>query len=67
MLFAGEVCLNITGLGDPAGFKSLEEDRASQRKVASLPFDAVGFGHGEPISRDASMHFRNKWRKKSSV
>jgi glyoxylase-like metal-dependent hydrolase (beta-lactamase superfamily II) len=61
MLFAGDVCMNIMGLGDPVGFESLKEGRASQRKLASLSFDAAGFGHGEPISRDASTRFRNKY------
>jgi hypothetical protein len=41
MLFAGDVCMNIMGLGDPVGFESLEEGRASQRKVASLSFEAA--------------------------
>ncbi len=63
MLFAGDVCMNIMGLGDPIGFESLEEGRASQRKLASLSFEAAGFGHGEPIARDASTRFRNKWGK----
>jgi glyoxylase-like metal-dependent hydrolase (beta-lactamase superfamily II) len=63
MLFAGDVCMNLMGLGDPVGFENLEEGRASQRKLASLSFDAVGFGHGEPIVRDASMLFCNKYRK----
>jgi hypothetical protein len=36
MLFASDVCTNILGLGDPVGFESLEEGRASQRKLASL-------------------------------
>ena len=49
------------GLGDPVGFESLEEGRASQRKLATLPFDAAGFGHGKPIARDASAQFRYKW------
>ena len=61
MLFAGDVCGNIMGLGDPLGFESLEEGRASQYKVASLSFDAAGFGHGRSIARDASTHFRKKW------
>jgi glyoxylase-like metal-dependent hydrolase (beta-lactamase superfamily II) len=61
MLFAGDVCMNIIGLGDPVGFESLKEGRASQRKLAGLSFDAAGFGHGEPISRDASARFRNKY------
>jgi glyoxylase-like metal-dependent hydrolase (beta-lactamase superfamily II) len=67
MLFAGDVCINIMGLGDPLGFESLQEGRASQRKVASLSFDAAGFGHGEPIPRDASERFFNKWGKKNQV
>jgi len=61
MLFAADVCMNVMGLGDPVGFESLKEGRASQRKLASLSFDAVGFGHGEPIARDASTLFRHKW------
>jgi glyoxylase-like metal-dependent hydrolase (beta-lactamase superfamily II) len=63
MLFAGDVCINVMGLGDPVGFENLEEGRASQRKLASLSFEAVGFGHGEPIARDASRHLRNKYGK----
>ncbi len=61
MLFAGDVCMNIMGLGDPVGFESLEDGRASQRKLASLSFDTAGFGHGKPIAKDASTRFRNKW------
>jgi len=65
MLFAGDVGTNIMGLGDPVGFENLKEGRASQRELASLSFDAVGFGHGKPIARDASTRFRDKWGKKS--
>jgi glyoxylase-like metal-dependent hydrolase (beta-lactamase superfamily II) len=65
MLFTGDVCMNILGLGDPVGFESLEEGRASQRKLASLSFDVAGFGHGEPIVRDASMRFREKWSQRA--
>lgn len=61
MLFAGDVCMNIMGLGDPVGFESLEEGRASQRKLASHSFDGARFGHGEPIARDAWKRFRNKY------
>jgi glyoxylase-like metal-dependent hydrolase (beta-lactamase superfamily II) len=72
MLFAGDVGTNLLGLGDPVGFENLEEGRASQRKLASLSFDAAGFGHGKPIARDASTRFRDKWgseeaRKKSAA
>jgi NAD(P)-dependent dehydrogenase (short-subunit alcohol dehydrogenase family) len=58
---------NLIGLGDPVGFESLEEGRASQRKLASLSFDAAGFGHGKPIARDASTRFLNKWGKKGRL
>jgi glyoxylase-like metal-dependent hydrolase (beta-lactamase superfamily II) len=67
MLFAGDVCMNIMGLGDPIGFESLNEGRASQRKLARLSFDAAGFGHGAPIAHDASTRLRNKWGEKSSA
>jgi glyoxylase-like metal-dependent hydrolase (beta-lactamase superfamily II) len=67
MLFAADVCMNVMGLGDPVGFESLEDGRASQRKLASLTFDAVGFGHGAPIAKDASARFRNKWGQTSSA
>ena len=63
MLFAADVCTNIVGLGDPVGFENLEEGRMSQRKLASLSFDAVGFGHGKPIARNASTRFRNRYGK----
>jgi hypothetical protein len=33
MLSAADVCMNIIGLGDPVGFESLEDGRASQRKT----------------------------------
>jgi glyoxylase-like metal-dependent hydrolase (beta-lactamase superfamily II) len=66
MLFAGDVCTNLMGLGDPVGFENLEEGRASQRKLANLSFDVVGFGHGRPIVLDASTRFRRKWCKKSA-
>jgi glyoxylase-like metal-dependent hydrolase (beta-lactamase superfamily II) len=66
MLFAGDVCMNLMGLADPVGFENLDEGRASQRKLAGLSFDAVGFGHGKPIGRDASVQFRNKWGQSSA-
>jgi glyoxylase-like metal-dependent hydrolase (beta-lactamase superfamily II) len=66
MLFGGDVCMNLMGLGDPVGFEDLKEGRASQYKVAGLSFKAAGFGHGKPIARDASTRFRNKWGQEST-
>ena len=61
MLFVGDACMNVMGLGDPIGFESVEDGRASQLKLASLSFDAAGFGHGKPIAEGASKSFRTKW------
>jgi len=61
MLFAGDVCAKIMGLGDPLGFENIDEGRASQGKLAGPSFDAAGFGHRKPISRDTSTRFRNEW------
>jgi glyoxylase-like metal-dependent hydrolase (beta-lactamase superfamily II) len=63
MLFAADVFMNIMGLGDPLGFENLKEGRASQGKLAGLSFDAVGFGHGKTMTRDAMTHLR-KWIRK---
>jgi glyoxylase-like metal-dependent hydrolase (beta-lactamase superfamily II) len=60
MLFAADVFMNVTGLGDPLGFEDIEAGRTSQRRLAGLSFDSVGFGHGKPISRDAAARLR-KW------
>ena len=66
MLFVGDVCMNIMGLGDPIGFEDLPQGRASQRHLASLAFDAAGFGHGRAIVGDASARFRDTWGKGGS-
>jgi glyoxylase-like metal-dependent hydrolase (beta-lactamase superfamily II) len=62
MLFAADVFMNVMGLGDPLGFENIADGRASQRKLANLSFDAVGFGHGKPIVRDAMTRLQ-KWTK----
>jgi glyoxylase-like metal-dependent hydrolase (beta-lactamase superfamily II) len=67
MLFAGDVYTNLMGLGGPVGFESFEEGRASQRKLASLSFDAAGFGHGASIARDAATRFRHHWGDKAAA
>ena len=60
-LIAGDVGMNILGLGDPVGFEDIEEGRRSQRKVATLRFNAAVFGRGRPIHSGASEHIRCKW------
>jgi glyoxylase-like metal-dependent hydrolase (beta-lactamase superfamily II) len=61
LLIAGDVGTNILALGDPVGFEDIEEGRRSQRKVATLRFNAAVFGHGRPIHSGASKRIRSKW------
>ncbi len=58
LLIAGDVCINIVGLGDPIGFEDAEEGRRSQRKLADLVADAACFGHGKPIASGATDRLR---------
>ena len=60
LLIAGDVFMNIFGLADPVGFEDEAEGRRSQRRIASLTFDAVAFGHGSPITSGASKRVRGK-------
>lgn len=61
LLIAGDVATNILGLGDPLGFEDEAEGRRSQRRIAGLRFDAIAFGHGQPIKAAASDQVRRKW------
>jgi len=57
-LIAGDVAMNILGLGDPVGFENEAEARYSQRKIAGLRFEAAVFGYGSPIRFGASERVR---------
>ena len=61
LLIAGDVGMNILGLGDPVGFEDIGEGRRSQRKLAALRFDAAVFGHGRPIGSRAAERVRSAW------
>ena len=58
VLFAGDACSNLMGLGPPIGYEDREEGERSQRKLASLNFDMACFGHGRPIKHAAAARFR---------
>jgi glyoxylase-like metal-dependent hydrolase (beta-lactamase superfamily II) len=64
LLIAGDVGMNIIGLGDPVGFEDQAEGRRSQRKVAALQFEAAAFGHGSPMLSRASERVRKKWSRR---
>jgi len=58
LLIAGDVFINILGAGDPIGFEDEAEGRPSQRKLAALAPQAVSFGHGKSIVKDAAAQLQ---------
>jgi glyoxylase-like metal-dependent hydrolase (beta-lactamase superfamily II) len=61
LLIAGDVGSNMAGVSDPLGFEDLEQGRRSQRRLASLHFEAAAFGHGRAILHDAMRRVRKGW------
>ena len=61
LMIVGDVGSNVAGVNDPLGFEDREQGRRSQRRLASLEFEAAAFGHGRPIPHDASARIRRKW------
>ena len=61
VLFAGDVCTHVMGLGAPIGYEDRAEGERSQRKLGTLSFDMACFGHGAPIERAAAARFRRSW------
>jgi glyoxylase-like metal-dependent hydrolase (beta-lactamase superfamily II) len=58
LLIAGDMYMNLLGLTDPVGFEDEAEGRRSQRKLASLAPQAVCFGHGKLIVKDAAARLQ---------
>jgi glyoxylase-like metal-dependent hydrolase (beta-lactamase superfamily II) len=61
VLFTGDACTNIFGLGPPIGYEDQAEGERSQRKLAGLDFEIACFGHGSPILESAATKFRRRW------
>ena len=60
LLFTGDAVANNFGLGPPMGWytEDMPQARESIRKLAALDFEAIFFGHGLPIDREAALCFR---------
>jgi glyoxylase-like metal-dependent hydrolase (beta-lactamase superfamily II) len=61
LLIVGDVGSNVAGVSDPLGFEDPELGRHSQRRLASLNFQAAAFGHGRAIPHDAAARVRRAW------
>jgi glyoxylase-like metal-dependent hydrolase (beta-lactamase superfamily II) len=62
VLFTGDACTNIFGLGPPIGYEDRAEGERSQRNLAALDFEVACFGHGPPLLHDAAARFRARWK-----
>jgi len=60
LLFTGDAAANTFRLGPPTGWftEDMAQAKESIRKLAALDFEAVFFGHGRPIDKDAALRFR---------
>jgi glyoxylase-like metal-dependent hydrolase (beta-lactamase superfamily II) len=56
----GDAAANIFGLRPAIGWFTEDTARAKEslRKLAVLDFEAVFFGHGRPIEKEAALRFR---------
>lgn len=61
VLFAGDACANMFGLGPSIMYEDAAEGLRSLARLAGLEFEAVCFGHGRAITRDAARRFRGRW------
>ncbi len=62
VLFAGDACGHVMGLGYSIAYEDLEEGRRSLRRLSELDFEIACFGHGKEITRDAAAAFKARWR-----
>jgi len=60
LLFVGDAAANTFGLRGPIGWFTEDTAQAKEsiRKLAALDFEAVFFGHGRPIDKEAALRFR---------
>ncbi len=61
VLFAGDACANMFGLGPSIMYEDVAAGMSSLARLAALDFEAVCFGHGRAITRDAARRFRRRW------
>jgi glyoxylase-like metal-dependent hydrolase (beta-lactamase superfamily II) len=61
VLFAGDACSNMMGLGWSLGYEDFEQGRKDLAKLGKLDFQVACFGHGKPIIENASQKFSEKW------
>ncbi|HEX6288262.1 MAG TPA: MBL fold metallo-hydrolase [Herpetosiphonaceae bacterium] len=62
LLFAGDACSNIFGVGYSVVYDDLPEGRRSLAKLATLEPRAICFGHGGVLNGTGVRKFQRAWR-----
>lgn len=63
VLIAGDICANAAGLGYSTVYEDLAVGRQSILKAAELSFDQAVFGHGGPVTGQASAKLNEKFQR----
>ncbi len=61
ILFAGDACSNMFGLGLSILYENYPEGLKSLQKLSGHSFNTACFAHGKPITDTASDQFHKKW------
>jgi glyoxylase-like metal-dependent hydrolase (beta-lactamase superfamily II) len=62
LLFVGDACSNMLGLGYSIAYDDFAEGCRSLAKLAQVEASAICFGHGKTISGAGVRKFRKKWQ-----
>lgn len=61
VLLAADACSNMPSLDYSLGYEDFALGQQTLKKLAQLEFAAVGFGHGNAITKEATAQFRRRW------
>ena len=61
VLFTGDACINLFGLGPPLGWEDVSAGLASQKRLGTYAYEIACFGHGKPVTKDASAQIKRKF------
>ncbi len=61
VLFTGDACINVFGLGPPLGWEDVTAGLASQKRLGTYAYEIACFGHGKPVTKEASARIRRKF------
>jgi len=61
ILFAGDIASTMNGLDYMVGYNDIQEGINTLKNISSINFETACFAHGNPILKNASKIFKDKW------